>query len=102
MEKKRCNICGVDVSGNNWSRHVRSKKHTVCSAPSAPEQFLRYCNVCDSDIVDTEWLLHTKTSGHKKNAELFLQKIQKTRLCTYCNVCGGKYFKLNHLNHLMS
>ncbi len=26
-EKRRCDICNLDVSKTNWSKHIKTKKH---------------------------------------------------------------------------
>jgi predicted nucleic acid-binding Zn-ribbon protein len=43
-EKRKCDICNLDVSKTNWSKHIKTKKHlgVVQARP-------KHCGVCHAD-----------------------------------------------------
>jgi len=89
-EKRRCDICNIEVSKTNWSKHIKTKKHLVSesnyrSLEAVQEQreviseevLLKYCGICNVDIPENEWTNHLKSPSHKKNTKSLKDKLKE-------------------------
>src|SRR6266487_6554209 len=75
MEKKtRCNICEVDVSTHNWSRHLKSKKHQALVKES------KHCFMCNTIVPSRLWDEHLKSESHKENVKAFRPNLSRKKL----------------------
>ena len=76
VEKKQCTICNIDVSKSNWSKHLKSKKHTNAAAAAiVVHTKLKRCVFCNIEIPENDWNDHLKLPSHKKNLGLFKKQI---------------------------
>jgi hypothetical protein len=81
VEKKRCDVCNINISSSNWSKHIKSRKHKDSQrlpnlVPHRQEQ-LNHCWICNVNVPTEEWYNHTKSSSHKKNTKTLLSKIKE-------------------------
>jgi hypothetical protein len=83
-EKRRCNVCNLDVSKTNWSKHIKTKKHLVAEsnyhsldAEQEGQVPTKHCVICDVDVPENEWINHLKSTSHKNNTELLKEKLKE-------------------------
>ena len=83
-EKRRCNVCNLDVSKTNWSKHIKTKKHSVAEsnyhsldAEQEGQVLTKHCVICDVDVPENKWINHLKSSSHKNNTELLKEKLKE-------------------------
>jgi hypothetical protein len=86
VEKKRCNVCNIDISSSNWSiiqKHQDSQRLPNL-VPQRPQEPLNRCWICNVNVPTEEWYNHATSSSHKKNTKIFLSKL-KEKIPKKCN-----------------
>ncbi len=74
---KHCDICNVEISKTNWSKHIKTKKHLEGIRDSAQREVIsdeevqiKHCGICNVDIPENEWINHLKSPSHKRKTKL--------------------------------
>ncbi len=86
-QNRRCDICNVKIFKTDWSKHVKTKKHSdaVQARREVNERSdegvqIKHCGICNVDILENEWIKHLKSLSHKRNTKLIKDKLkQKVR-----------------------
>jgi hypothetical protein len=97
VDKRRCDICNVEVSKTNWSKHIKTKKHleavkaeqsslgirdsarrevNVVNERSDGVQ-IKHCGICNVVVPENEWSEHLKSLSHKKNTKLIKDELKE-------------------------
>ncbi len=74
-KKKQCDVCEIEVSLSNWSRHLKSKRHQYLLKLQADQDL--HCWICNVDVEQSTWLDHLKSSSHKRNTKTFKNDLPK-------------------------
>jgi hypothetical protein len=84
---KRCDICNVEISKTNWSKHIKTKKHLegirdfiqreVNEGSTNEEVQIKHCGICNVVVAENEWSEHLKSTSHKNNTKLIKDKIKQ-------------------------
>jgi hypothetical protein len=83
--KKRCDICNVEISQSNWSKHLNTKKHKNNQnsnevSHNEPERNIqKHCGICNVqyEVSENEWKQHLKSPTHKNNTKLLQDKLKE-------------------------
>jgi hypothetical protein len=80
-EKKRCDVCNIEVSSSNWSKHIKSRKHLSFINVESQENYNSNkkitCRYCNETIPENKWLEHLKSESHKKKTKLFRENLKR-------------------------
>jgi hypothetical protein len=96
-QNRRCDICNVEISKTNWSKHVKTEKHL--DAVQARREVnegtdgvqIKRCGICNvdvnivngrSDVPENEWIKHLKSHSHKRNTKL-IKNILKEKVGSF-------------------
>jgi hypothetical protein len=76
-QNRRCDICNIEISKTNWSKHIKTKIHlakirdsTQREVISNEEVLLKHYGICNVDIPENEWNNHLKSPSHNRNTKL--------------------------------
>jgi hypothetical protein len=83
-QNRRCDICNIEISKTNWSKHIKTKKHLDAvqarrevNERSDEEIQIKRCGICNIDVQENVWIKHLKSLAHKKNTKLLQNKFKK-------------------------
>jgi hypothetical protein len=107
-QNRRCDICYVEISKTNWSKHIKTKKHL--DAKQAEQSSLgirdsarrevnegtdgvqiKRCGICNIDVnivneqgnvLEKVWIKHLKSHSHKRNTKL-IKNILKEKVRSF-------------------
>jgi hypothetical protein len=100
MEQNRwCDICNIEISKTNWSKHIKTKKHLrveqeqrgVNDGPNEGVPIQR-CDICNDDV----WGKHIKTKKHL-NVMQARREVVQINHCSFCNIDVSEDDWANHL-----
>jgi hypothetical protein len=61
--KKRCDICNLEVSKTNWSKHIKTKKlldavqeqrKVISDEVQAEQVQIKHCGICNVDVPEND------------------------------------------------
>lgn len=86
MEKKQfCDVCKKDIdvsSQSNWSKHVKSKKHTTNASPSPPAPRFS-CSFPGCNYITNRKFNYERHAGAREGKE---EKVVYRFKCTVCDM----------------
>ena len=88
MTIKRCEVCGVDVSSTNWSKHVKTAKHIKNSKYGKPsfEGFKSFCQICQLPLKDVfEIIGHVNSKSHREKVLAMVDRFQRDKF--FLKIC---------------
>ncbi len=79
-QNRRCDICNVEISETNWSKHIKTKKHldAVQAVNKRTDRVqIKHCGICNVVVPENEWTNHLKSPSHKRSTKLIKDKLKE-------------------------
>ncbi len=75
-QNRRCDICNIEISKTNWSKHIKTDAVQAVNERTDRVQ-IKHCRICNIVVPENEWTNHLKSPSHKRSTKLIKDKLKE-------------------------